>query len=84
MAYFAKVNEENLVEKVAAIPDEFEADPTNYINEWFGEGNWIQTSFTGRIRGVFARPGYTYDPVNDVFIVGEEIPVIHVTEEVTE
>ena len=74
MAYFAKVREDNVVEKVAAIPDEFEANPTDYINEWFGEGNWIQASFTGRIRGVFPRPGYTYDSVADVFVYGDPLP----------
>ena len=74
MAYFAKVREDNVVEKVAAIPDEFEANPTDYINEWFGEGNWIQASFTGRISGVFPRPGYTYYSVAYVFFYGDPLP----------
>lgn len=75
MAYFAKVKEDNVVDIVVAIPDEFETDPTEYLTEYWGEGgNWIQTSFTGSIRGVFARPGYTYDSVADVFVYGEPLP----------
>lgn len=74
MAYFARVNDNNVVDIVIAVPDEFELNGTgvDYAVEWEGPGNWIQTSFTGRIRGVFARPGYKYNPTSDEFEVAEE------------
>lgn len=75
MAYFARVKEDNVVDLVVAVPDEFEADNTEYIANYWGEGgNWIQASFTARIRGVFPQPGYTYDPVADVFVYGDPLP----------
>lgn len=82
MAYFARVNEKNVVDTVIAIPDEFEENGTavDYAVEWEGPGNWIQTSFNNRIRGIFARPGYKYDPTADVFIEAQEpfeLPVIN-------
>ena len=74
MAYFARVNDNNVVNAVIAIPDEFEENGTavDYAINQEGPGNWIQTSFTNRIRGVFARPGYKYDPTADVFIEAQE------------
>jgi hypothetical protein len=72
MAYFARLKEDNVVDIVVAIPDEFETEPTEYLTKYWGEdGNWIKTSFTNSIRGVFAKTGYTYDPVADVFIASE-------------
>lgn len=75
MAYFARVKEDNVVDLVVAVPDEFETDNTEYMAKYWGEGgNWIQASYTGRIRGVFPQPGYTYDPMADVFVYGEPLP----------
>lgn len=72
MAYFARIKEDNVVDLVVAVPDEFETDNAEYMAKYWGEGgNWIQTSYTNRIRGVFAQPGYTYDPVADLFISNE-------------
>jgi hypothetical protein len=31
-------------------------------------GTWIQTSYNNNFRGVFAGIGFTYDPVQDIFI----------------
>lgn len=74
MAYFARLKEDNVVDIVVAVPDEFETDCTDYVAKFWGEGGtWIQTSYNNRIRGVYARPGYTYDPVADVFIPSETV-----------
>jgi hypothetical protein len=74
MAYFARVREDNVVDMVIAVADEFEANGAEFAANQEGPGNWIQTSFTGSIRGVFARPGYTYDTTADVFVYGEPLP----------
>lgn len=79
MAYFARVNDNNVVDMVIAVADEFEATGAEFAANQEGPGNWIQTSFTGRVRGVFARPGYKYNPTSDEFEVAEEpfeLPVV--------
>ena len=79
MAYFARVNDNNVVDMVIAVADEFEATGAEFATNQEGPGNWIQTSFTGRVRGVFARPGYKYNPTSDEFEVAEEpyeLPVV--------
>lgn len=69
MAYFAKINEENVVTEVLSVPDEQEDRAQEYLSFNLGLGGvWIQTSFNGRIRKQFAGIGYTYDETNDVFI----------------
>ena len=35
-------------------------------------GTWIQTSYNNNFRGIFASIGYTYDPVQDIFIAPVE------------
>lgn len=72
MAYFARVNDKNVVDMVIAVPNEHEHRGAEWATEWEGEGNWIQTSINARIRGVFARPGYLYDKEKDIFIVADE------------
>lgn len=72
MAYFARINENNVVDSVIAVPDEVESTGAEWCVEVEGPGNWIQTSYTNRIRGVFARPGYKYNPNSDEFEVAEE------------
>lgn len=46
MAYFAKINENNIVENVTAIPDEYEHCGQEYLNELGIEGRWVQTSYS--------------------------------------
>lgn len=68
MAHFAKV-ENNLVTDVIVIDNEYESNGQQFINEVLQlEGTWIQTSYNNNIRGTFAGRGFTYDPVNDVFV----------------
>jgi len=35
-------------------------------------GTWLQTSYNGNFRGVYAGSGYTYDPVLDEFVAPPE------------
>jgi len=68
MAHFAEIDENNLVAQVIVVPDSEEHRGAEFINNDLGiSGNWIQTSITGRIRKVFAQPGYSYLPDLDCF-----------------
>jgi len=69
MAYFAKINENNIVVRVQPLQDEWESIGEQKLNEIFRTTNdrWIQTSYNGNIRANYAGIGYIYDEVNDVF-----------------
>jgi len=80
MAHFAKVNQENnLVETIIVVSDEFENDGQNYINSTLNKpGNWVQTSYNTinnthklggtPLKGNFASVGYSYDEERDIFL----------------
>ena len=76
MAHFAQVSE-NLVTQVIVISNNDvddlpfpESEPIGqaYIASLGIDGEWLQTSYNGNFRGVYAGIGYTYDPINNVFI----------------
>jgi hypothetical protein len=81
MANFAQLDENNFVINVAVVADEDtsvdgveqEAVGAAFMHNLVG-GNWIQTSYNGRIRKNFASFGYTYDPVRDAFIPPKPYP----------
>lgn len=80
MAYFAKINEEDIVAEVIAVSNLTLGEPENsypatepigqtFIAETLGlSGTWLQTSYNGTFRGTFAGIGYTYDPISDIFV----------------
>lgn len=71
MAHFAKLNENNIVERVIVVSNENAPDEKTgiaYIKSLGIEGTWIQTSYNNSIRGKFAGIGDTYDAKNDIFI----------------
>jgi len=78
MAHFAKLNESNMVTQVVVISNaecfdqdgnESEAAGIAFCKSIYGTDTcWVQTSYSGRIRGKYAGPGDTYDEVNDVFV----------------
>ena len=71
MAHFAQIDENNKVINVLVVSDEQEHRGQEFLSEDLGlGGTWIQTSYNGNIRSVFAGIGDTYDPINDVFIPG--------------
>jgi hypothetical protein len=65
---WAEIDENNIVVRVLAGDDtNGEEAAGQTLKENLG-GEWIQTSYTGRIRGIFAGIGDTYDPELDAFI----------------
>jgi len=76
MAHFVQLNEYYVVVRVIVVHNdvitvdgvESESKGIEFCKEHYGEGNWLQTSISGKIRGRFAGPGYFYDPVSDTFI----------------
>lgn len=77
MAHFAKLNENNIVTKVIVVHNnelmdngvESEAKGIAFCKSLFGQDTrWVQTSYNGNFRGMYAGVGYTYDSTNDVFV----------------
>lgn len=69
MAHFAKI-ENNIVTDVLVVSDELEHRGADFLANDLGlGGTWIQTSYNGKIRKQYAGIGYTYDALNDVFII---------------
>ena len=68
MAYFARI-ENDTVTEILAVPDEQEGRGAEFLADDLGlGGEWIQTSWSGRIRKKFAALGDHYDRINDWFI----------------
>jgi hypothetical protein len=75
MAYFAELNENNIVLRVISVSNEITTQNSeeqeqlgiNFCQNLFG-GIWLQTSFNGRIRKNYAGPGFVYDANRDAFI----------------
>lgn len=76
MAHFAKLDEANSVTEIVVVNnselmdengDEIEQKGIDFLSSLFG-GNWVQTSYNGRIRKNYAGIGFTYDANRDAFI----------------
>lgn len=75
MAYFAQINDQNLVISVLAVPDNQEHRGQEFLADDLGlGGTWIQTSYNNRIRKQYAGIGYTYDATADVFVAPQPYP----------
>ena len=69
MAHFAQIDGDNKVVRVLVVPDDQEHRGQDFLaNDLQLGGNWIQTSYNGRIRRRYAGIGFDYDPLADVFI----------------
>lgn len=75
MAHFAKLDnnnnvlEVNVVANAALDSNNEEASGIEFLTNWSGGYiNWKQTSYNNNFRKQYAGIGYTYDPINDVFI----------------
>jgi hypothetical protein len=69
MAHFAEIDLNNVVTKVLVVPNEEEHRGEEYLSIDLGlGGRWIQTSYNGTIRGMFAGVGFTYNEVLDIFL----------------
>lgn len=71
MAYYAFINDQNIVVSVIKGIEETELieglDPETWYGNFKGQ-KCIRTSYNSNIRFNFAGIGYTYDPIDDAFI----------------
>jgi hypothetical protein len=77
MAYFAQLDDSNIVLQVLAIENSDILDGDGNESEAMGVAlcrsfvgastNWKQTSYNHRRRGTYAGVGYSYDPAQDIF-----------------
>ena len=75
MAYFAELDENNVVIRVLAVPDDQEHRGQEFLaNDLNLGGDWIQTSYNHRIRGHYAGIGHRYDADLDLFIAPQPFP----------
>jgi len=81
MAHFAQLYSNNTVANVIVVDNSILLDETGteqeslgiaFLKQTFGaDTTWVQTSYSGRIRGRYAGIGMVYEPVADVFMVPE-------------
>jgi len=85
MAHFAQLDENNVVTQVIVVSNndilddngqESETKGIEFCKNLLGGDNWIQTSFNGNFRGMYAGIGFTYDSVNDVFVNPNTPPLV--------
>lgn len=72
MAHFAEIKD-GIVLRVTVVHDNEEANGAQLCHDLLG-GEWIQTSYNGKIRKQFAYTGYTYNKDNDVFVAPQPFP----------
>ena len=76
MAHFAELDESNVVTSVITVANdvlladgvEVEAKGVDLLESITGHRRWMQTSYSGRFRGVYAGVGFTYREDIDAFI----------------
>jgi len=77
MAYYAFLDENNVVTEVIAGIDETELIEGLDTETWYGNfrgQTCKRTSYNNNIRKRYAGIGYTYDAVNDVFVAPQPYP----------
>ena len=67
MAHFAEIDQNNLVVRVLVTDNQAPNEGYDWLVENLG-GNWIKTSYNGKIRKNFAGIGFTYSQELDAFI----------------
>lgn len=77
MAYWAELNEENIVVRVLATSNDEPDEGEQWLADTFG-GRWLKTSYNTQagvhllggtpFRGNYAGAGYSYDEALDAFI----------------
>ena len=69
MAYWAELNEDNIVTRVVAASNDDPAGDEGY--SWLVEtlgGRWVQTSYNRNFKVHFAGIGFTYNEALDAFV----------------
>ena len=77
MAHYAFLDTNNQVTEVIVGIDETELIEGLAPEVWYGnfrKQKCVRTSYNNNIRKQYAGIGYTYDPVNDVFIAPQPFP----------
>ena len=77
MAHYAFLDENNIVTEVIVGKDETESIEGLEPEIWYGNfRNQVckRTSFNNNIRKRYASPGYSYDPVLDIFLTPQPYP----------
>ena len=77
MAHYAFLDANNVVTEVITGIDETELIEGLTPEVWYGNfrgQQCVRTSYNGNIRKQYAGIGYTYNPVNDVFIAPQPYP----------
>lgn len=75
MSHWAELDENNKVIRVLVGDNNDPAKDEGY--SWLVNnlgGTWVQTSYNGRIRGVFAGIDFTYNEDEDIFIMPQPYP----------
>jgi len=77
MAHFAEIDADGTVTRVIVVDnsvlgaDEREELGIDLLESLTGHRNWVQTSYSGKMRGGYATVGCKYDKALDVFISAE-------------
>ena len=69
MSHWAEIDENNIVLRVTVGDNNDPAGDEGY--QWLIDnlgGTWIKTSYNSRIRGNYAGIGYSYLPLEDIFM----------------
>jgi len=77
MAHYAYLDQNNIVVTVVVGKDETELIDGLDTETYYGQGTPYtvkRTSYNGNIRKRYAGVGFSYDPVNDVFIAPQPFP----------
>ena len=81
MAHFARIDDTNTVTEVIVVSNDTlghlpfpESEPIGqaFIASLGLDGLWLQTSYNGSFRGLYAGEGYTYEWPSDQFLPPEE------------
>jgi hypothetical protein len=77
MAHYAFLNKDNIVIEVIVGVDETELIEGIEPEIWYGnfrKKTCKRTSYNSKIRGTYAGIGYSYDPIEDIFIAPQPYP----------
>jgi len=75
MAHFAQIDDNNVVVNILTVPDEQQSRGQDYLaNDLQLGGRWIQTSYNGNVRKMYAGVGYIYNEEFDFFLPPKPYP----------
>ncbi len=77
MAHYAFLNDQNIVIEVITGIDEDQLIEGQRPEDWYSHFRGlkcVRTSYNNNIRRRYAGKGFTYDPVNDVFLEPQPFP----------